>query len=643
MPHDTVLIATVAAGLGVAFVLGLLAVRLKLPPIVGYLMAGVVVGPFTPGFVADAGLAKQLAEFGAILLMFGVGLHFSLRDLAAVQRVVVPGALLQTFITGSVGVALGRAWGWSWGGAVVLGLSLGVASTVVLLKGLEGRDRLDSAEGRLAVGWLVVEDLTMVFALVLLPALAPILGGTGASGSTSELLLSIAIAIAKVLGFIVLMFVVGRRFVPWLLEHVAKLGSRELFTLAVLVAALGIGTIAAELFGVSFALGAFFAGAVVSESELSHRAAADALPMQDAFAVLFFVSVGMLFDPSAIMQQPWHVLTLVVVIVAWKAILAFALVRILGEGSRTALVIGTSLGQIGEFSFIVAGLGVGLGLVDPSAQALLVAAAIIAITVNGPLLALAERFAQRIADRAASEEAAGAPRAPRASITMQAFDALYGTRTDHEFFGFNELSGHVVLVGYGRVGSTVADALRRAGVSCVIIEEQERVVGGLRKHGEHAIQGDATRADVLDRAGIRQARLIVVTTPEPIRARRIVEVARLANPYVDVAVRTHSAAEQAYFEDHLSTRDAQGRAVYAEREAAFSLAHYALQAIGKTDDEADRLVSSLRGQPTAPTQTFESLPTQEYQALARMGLRGGRPSVVVHTTDSPSKTDPKDG
>ncbi|MEO5816090.1 MAG: cation:proton antiporter [Gemmatimonadaceae bacterium] len=638
MPHDTLLIATVAAGLGVAFVLGLLAVRLKLPPIVGYLMAGVVVGPFTPGFVADAGLAKQLAELGAILLMFGVGLHFSLRDLAAVQRVVVPGALLQTFITGSLGVALGRFWGWSWGGGIVLGLSLSVASTVVLLKGLEGRDRLDSAEGRIAVGWLVVEDLTMVFALVLLPALAPILGGTGASATTGTLLLSIGIAIAKVLGFIALMFVVGRRFIPWLLEHVAKVGSRELFTLAVLVAALGIGTIASELFGVSFALGAFFAGAVISESELSHRAASDALPMQDAFAVLFFVSVGMLFDPAAIMQRPWHVLSLVVIIVAWKALLAFGLVRVLGEGPRTALVIGTALGQIGEFSFIVAALGVTLGLVDSGVQALLVTAAIIAITVNGPLLALAERFAQRIADNAAAVDAAAAAPAPRKSMTMQAFDALYGTRTDHDFFGFSELAGHVVLVGYGRVGATVADALRRAGVSYVVIEEQERVVGGLRKHGEHAIQGDATRADVLDRAGIRHASLLVVTAPEPIRARRIVDVAQLANPLLEIAVRTHSAAEQAYFEQHLK----KGRAVYAEREAALSLAHYALQAIGKSDDEADGLVSALRGQPTAPTQTFESLPTQEYQALARMGLRGGRPSVVVQSPETHPKGDAND-
>ena len=630
MPHATLLIATVAAGLGVAFVLGLLAVRLKLPPIVGYLLAGVVVGPFTPGFVADAGLAKQLAELGAILLMFGVGLHFSLRDLAAVQRVVVPGALLQTAITTSVGIALGRAWGWSWGGGVVLGLSLGVASTVVLLKGLEGRDRLDSPEGRIAVGWLVVEDMTMVFALVLLPALAPMLGGTGASASTGALLLSIGFAIAKVLGFIALMFMVGRRFVPWLLEHVARLGSRELFTLAVLVAALGIGTIAAELFGVSFALGAFFAGAVISESELSHRAAADALPMQDAFAVLFFVSVGMLFDPRAIVQQPWHVLTLVVVIVAWKALLSFTLVRVLGEGSRTALVIGTALGQIGEFSFIVAGLGVGLGLVDPSAQALLVTAAIIAITVNGPLLGLAERFAQRVADKAASAEASGMAPAPRESMTMRAFDALYGTRTDHSF-GFNELSGHVVLVGYGRVGATVGDALRRASVPFVVIEEQERVVGGLRKHGEHAIQGDATRADVLaDRAGIRHA--------EAARRHRTRTHSCAANRRRRSAREPASRRRRAHAQRYragvfraalVDPRRAWPSGVCGARSGAEPRA---LRAPGRRQDRRrGRLAPSPVCVVSPPRRRKPSRASQRRSivALARMGLRGGRPSVTV--------------
>ncbi|MES2179156.1 MAG: cation:proton antiporter [Gemmatimonadota bacterium] len=611
MAHDTVLIGTVAAGLGVAFVLGLIAVRLRLPPVVGYLAAGVAVGPFTPGFVADSGLAGQLAELGAILLMFGVGLHFSVGDLAAVRRVVVPGALLQTSITGSVGVALGRMWGWSWGGAVVLGLALGVASTVVLLKALEGRDRLDSSEGRMAVGWLVVEDMTMVFALVLLPALAPILGGTGASASGIDLLLPVLVALGKVLGFIGLMVVVGRRFVPWLLEHVATLGSRELFTLAVLSTALGVGTIAAELFGVSFALGAFFAGAVISESELSHRAAADALPMQDAFAVLFFVSVGMLFDPVVIMQRPWQVLTLVLVIVLWKSVLAFGLLRALGQPTHSAGILGSSFGQIGEFSFIVAALGVSLGLLPPEAQPLIVVAAIIGITLNGPMMSLVERVVRRVGDRATASDAAAIDAGVDAdSVDLAAVSVPFNPAHTRD---------HVVLVGFGRVGATVGDALQRAGIPYVVVEEQERIVGGLRKRGDSAIIGDATRADVLERAGIRRAKLLVVTAPEPFRARRTVDVARAANPHITVAVRTHSATEQAYFEHLLSAHGATGRAVYAEREAALSLAHYALLAVGKTDDDADWVVSSLRGHPTAPTETFKSLATQEYQTLARMG------------------------
>ncbi len=619
MPHDTLQIATVAIGLGTALVFGLLATKLKLPPIVGYLMAGVVVGPFTPGYVADQALASQLAEFGAILLMFGVGLHFSIRDLMDARGVVLPGALLQTALTGSVGVALARLWGWSWGGAVVLGLSLGVASTVVLLKGLERRDQLDSSEGRLAVGWLVVEDVTMVFALVLLPAVAPMLSGSGVpAGGMGAMLAPVGIAIAKVIGFIALMVVVGRRFVPWMLERVAELGSRELFTLTVLATALGIGTIAATFFGVSFALGAFFAGAVISESELSHRAAADALPMQDAFAVLFFVSVGMLFDPSVLAEHPFKVLTLVLVIVLWKSALSFGIMRGLNQPPRTALLVGTALGQIGEFSFIVAGLGMSLGLVPPEAVALLVAASIIAITLNGPALSFADGFAQRTADRAAVEVAAATAGDALAAGAPHR-TTMFATRVDHDPFGFTDLAGHVVLVGFGRVGSTVAEALQRAGVQYVIVEEQERIVGGLRKRGELAIHGDATRADVLERAGIRNARLLVVTAPEPIRARRVVDVARQANTAIDVSVRTHSATEQAYFEEHLTAGGAKGRAVYAEREAALSLAHYALLALDRTDDEADVHVTHLRGLPTRPTETFNAMATQEYQALTRMG------------------------
>lgn len=566
MTHDTALIATVAVGIAVAFIFGLVAARIGLPPIVGYLLAGVAVGPFTPGYVANAGLASQLADLGVILLMFGVGLHFSLDDLIAVRRIVVPGALLETTITTAVGIAIGHAWGWSWGGSLVLGLSMGVAGTVVLLKGLERQDQLDSPAGRVAVGWLVVEDVTMVFALVLLPAIAPMIGGTAAATtSTGALALKLVIAVLKIMGFVALMVVVGRRFVPWLLEQVARLGSRELFTLSVLTTALGIGAVAAELFGVSFALGAFFAGAVISESDLSHRAAADALPMQDAFAVLFFVSVGMLFDPGVLARDIPRVLALVGVIVVWKTIISFGIVRSLGESTATALIMGAGVGQIGEFSFIVAELGVELGLVPKEAQVLIVGAALIAITVNGPILAAAARMARR-------------------------FDNV-----DIDDPHLEGLRDHVILVGYGRIGATVSEALTRAGAPQVVIEEQERIVADVRKRGGLAIRGDASRPDVLERAHIRGAKLLVVTAPEPVRARRIVELARGANPRITIAIRTHSANEQTFLENLLAAaHDSTGRAVYTEREAALSLAHYSLVALGRSDDEADMLIDSMR-------------------------------------------------
>ncbi|MHB0947508.1 MAG: cation:proton antiporter domain-containing protein [Gemmatimonadaceae bacterium] len=622
MQHETLLIATVAVCFGVAFVFGMIAMRLRLPPLVGYLLAGVVIGPFTPGYVADAGLAQQFAEFGVIILMFGVGLHFSLRDLAAVRRIAVPGALLQAGITGTVGSAIGFAWGWGAGGAAVLGLSLAVASTVVLLKSLERRDLLDSAEGQLAVGWLVVEDLAMVFALVLLPAIAPMLLAEGPAAPL-QLLRPVAIALAKVVVFLALMFFVGRRFVPWLLERVAGMESRELFTLSVIALALGIGTIAARLFGVSFALGAFFAGAVISESELSHRAAAEALPMQDAFAVLFFVSVGMLFDPSGFVTHPWRLVALVALVVVWKSLAAFGVLRVLGASRRTALVVGPSLGQIGEFSFIVLALGMSLGLITAEMQATVVAAALVAITVNGPVVSLTSRIANRRAQAKAAEKVARRTRELRVSgddlAPADATTPALGKEPSAELqepYDFSDLRGHVVLVGFGRVGATVAEALTRAGSGFVVVEEQERIVGGLRLRGERAIQGDATRADVLARAGIAGASLLVVTAPEPFRARRIVQVARAVNASLAVAVRTHSAAEQAFFEEYLGARGS-GRAVYAEREAALSLAHYALTVLGRSDDEADWVIATLRGQPTRPTETFSALGPQEFQALMR--------------------------
>ncbi|HYW50554.1 MAG TPA: cation:proton antiporter, partial [Gemmatimonadaceae bacterium] len=534
MPAHTALIATVAVSLGIAFLFGLAAARLHLPPIVGYLIAGIAVGPFTPGYVVDSGMISQAAEIGVILLMFGVGLHFSFCDLMSVQRIVVPGALLQLFVTGSLGTAIGRGWGLSWGGALVLGISLAVASTVVLLKGLEAQDRLDSPDGRLAVGWLVVEDLAMVLLLVLLPAIAPMLGDDAAGAiDPAALGMAVGIALVKMAAFALLMVVGGRRAVPWLLEHVARVGSRELFTLAVLAIALCVATIASEVFGVSLALGAFFAGAVVSESELSQRAATDALPMQDAFAVLFFVSVGILFDPRVLVESPFSVLALVTVVVIGKAVTSFTLMRMLRQPVRSATFIGASLAQIGEFSFIVAGLGVTLGLITRDVQALIVAAALSAITVNQPLLAGVRRAHRWLDEREPRLRIEPTTEyrtpTPDARLPAAARDAHSPVEAEDPF-DFSRFRDHVVLIGYGRFGTTISEALQREAARYVIVEEQERIVAGLRARGERAVFGDATRAEVLQRAGIEHARLIVVTAPEPIRARRAVEIARSLNP-----------------------------------------------------------------------------------------------------------------
>jgi CPA2 family monovalent cation:H+ antiporter-2 len=612
MPHGTTLIATIALAFAVALLFGIIAARLRLPPIVGYLLAGVAMGVMSPSLAAaDGGVASQASEMGVVLLMFGVGLHFSLRDLMEVRATVIPGALLQIAITGTVGTALGHWWGLSPGGAMVFGLSLAVASTVVVLKGLEARDRLDAPEGRIAVGWLVVEDLSMVLVLVLLPAVAAALGGTPASGrplTAGGLAASVALAIANVFAFLLLMVVVGRRVVPWLLEHVARLGSRELFTLTVLAIALGVGTIASQLFRMSFALGAFVAGAVVSESELSHRAAADALPLQDAFAVLFFVSVGLLFDPHVLVDRPGQLLAVLGIVIVCKFTASFAVLRLLGESGRLAATIAGSLAQIGEFSFILLALGASLGLIDRETQTLVVGASLVSITVNQPLQGWLQRLLARYA-----------PGIPESLTEGDAFD-------------FGALANHVILVGYGRVGTTITEALDRAGVSHIVVEEQPRVVAGLRLRGEQAIAGDATRADVLQRAGVAGARLIVVTAPEPIRARRVVEVARQLNPRIAVAVRTHSATEQAFFEEVLQAPGVHGRAVYAEREVALSLAHYTLVALGRSDDEADALIDAMRGRATMPTETFAAMKTREFRAA--MGIAPGAPPAGEEDDES---------
>jgi CPA2 family monovalent cation:H+ antiporter-2 len=396
--HDVPLIATIAVSLAFAFVGGLLAVRLRLPPLVGYLLAGIVVGPFTPGFVADAHLAPQLAEIGVILLMFGVGTHFSIRDLIAVRGVALPGAFTQIVVATALGAGLATLWGWSLGAGIIFGLSLSVASTVVLLRALEDRGMIKSSDGRIATGWLVVEDLLMVLTLVLLPALAGVMGGQlpdnshSGNGSVWPVL---GITIGKVVVFIGLMLVAGVRFFPWLLSHVERTGSRELFTLAVIALALGVAFGSAKLFGVSFALGAFFAGVVVNESDLSHRAAKDLRPLQDAFTVLFFVAVGMLFDPSILVRQPLQVLAVLAIIVFGKSLAAFGIVRALGGSTRTALIVSAALAQIGEFSFILAALGVKLSLLPAEGLNLIDAGALLSITFNPAVFSAAIAFAGR--------------------------------------------------------------------------------------------------------------------------------------------------------------------------------------------------------------------------------------------------------
>jgi K+:H+ antiporter len=392
--HDVPLIATIAVSLAFAFVGGLVAVRLRLPPLVGYLLAGIVVGPFTPGFVADAHLAPQLAEIGVILLMFGVGTHFSIRDLFAVRRVALPGAFTQIIVATALGAGMAILWGWSLGAGIIFGLSLSVASTVVLLRALQDRDMINSNDGRIAIGWLVVEDLLMVLALVLLPALTGVMGGLVADNS-GNVWLALGITLGKVVLFIGLMLVAGVRFFPWLLSQVEKTGSRELFTLAVVALALGVAFGSAKLFGVSFALGAFFAGVVVNESDLSHRAASELQPLQDAFTVLFFVAVGMLFDPSILIRQPLRVLAVLAIVVIGKSLAAFGIVRALRGSTRTALIVSAALAQIGEFSFILSGLGVILDLVPAEELSLIVAGALLSITFNPAVFSAALAFAGR--------------------------------------------------------------------------------------------------------------------------------------------------------------------------------------------------------------------------------------------------------
>jgi len=554
VPHAFPLITTIASGLGLALVLGFVAVRLKLPALVGYLLAGIVLGPATPGFVADVALSRQLAEIGVMLLMFGVGLHFSLDDLLEVRRIALPGALAQIGVATVLGMAVATLWGWSLAAGIVFGLALSVASTVVLLRALESRGVLETVNGRIAVGWLVVEDLVMVLVLVLLPPLAAWLGGGDAE---SGLLLSLGLTLLRVSAFIVLMIVVGRRLFPRLLWQVARTGSRELFILCVIAAAVGIAYASAELFGVSFALGAFFAGMVMRESELSHRAASESLPLRDAFSVLFFVSVGMLFDPMVVIREPMRVLIVLAIIVLGKSLAAFLLVLAFRYPLNTALTVSASLAQIGEFSFILAGLGVSLRLLPPEGQSLILAGAILSIALNSLVFRAIEPLQRWIRSRSKLARMVERPHDPLAELPMT---------VDAE-----QLTGHVVLAGYGRVGRHIGEALRERGVRFVVAEQNRELVEELRRDGVHAVSGDASEPAVLIQAHIARARVLVIAVPDPFPARRMIEVARMVNPGVETVVRTHSDEE-----GELLRKESADKVFLGEHELALSMAGYVL-------------------------------------------------------------------
>jgi CPA2 family monovalent cation:H+ antiporter-2 len=561
MPHTASLITTLAAGFALALVLGFVAVRLRLPALVGYLLAGIAIGPATPGFVADGEIAAQLAEIGVMLLMFGVGLHFSVADLLAVRRVALPGAIAQMAVATALGAGMSMLWGWPLGGALIFGLSLSVASTVVLLKALESRGIVDSANGRIAIGWLVVEDLAMVLVLVLLPALAPMLGGKAPVDAGGRgLAWTLMVTLAQVGGFVAFMLIVGRRLFPWLLWQVTKTGSRELFTLCVVAAAVSIAYGSSALFGVSFALGAFFAGMVLRESEFSQRAAEQTLPLQDAFAVLFFVSVGMLFDPAVLVDRPLQVLATVLIITVGKSLAAAVLVLALRYPVKTALTASASLAQIGEFSFILAGLGLSLGLLPREGQSLIVAGALISIALNPLMFSIIEPIQSWLQKRPQLARRLEPAEDPLAALPMST-EAKY-------------LSNQVVLVGWGRVGQRIADMLSEQGVPFVVAEQNRDLVEHLRSRGHAAVWGDATDPEVLIQAHVKDARALAIATPETVHVRKMVETARTLNPQIQIVVRSHNAEEA-----QLLRNEGHGTVLVGEHELARAMTRHVLAAV----------------------------------------------------------------
>ncbi len=625
MDHEPVLISTIAIGLTAAFVGGLLARRLGLPSILGYILAGVVIGPFTPGLIADSSIATELAEIGVILLMFGVGIHFSLDDLMAVRALAVPGAIIRIAIATLFGVAFGVAIGWGVGGGLVLGLAISMASTVVLLRALEERNELDTVHGRTAVGWVIVEDLVTVAVLVVLPTVAPLLGGTdgGTASVTGNALGDLVIALGKAGVFAAVMVVAGKRLIPPLLIIVARENSRELFSLAVLAIALGIAFAASSIFGISLALGAFLAGAIVSESDMSHQAAADALPLRDAFAVLFFVSVGMLLDPSFLLEHPLEVLVVVGLIVVAKSLVAIGIVAAFGYPIRTGLTVAAGLAQIGEFSFILGTVGLSLGLLPPDGFQLIVAGALASIAVNPILFQLVEPLDAYIRGHerlhAVFERRSGdVTRLPQAAAR-------------------EPLRRHAILAGYGRVGRTIATVFERRGYHYVVISLDRRHIEELRARGVPAIYGDASRPELLEHAGVQLARMFIVAIGDDHATRLAVERARAANPTIDLIVRTHSDAEAA----RLRGIGGSVQAIHAERELAVQMARYSLRRFGVSGPEAEAIAQSLRGRgaiaPAPPR------PPSRLRMLRARLSRRGRPEEAEAVEPAADRDGGRDG
>jgi len=561
VPHDVDLIILLAVGFGLALIFGYLAVRLRLPPLIGYLIAGIIISPNTPGIVADIHLANQLAELGVMFLMFGVGMHFSLNDLLQVRRIALPGAILQIAVATLLGIGVSMIWGWSFGSALVFGLSLSCASTVVLLKALGDRGLLNSVNGKIAVGWLLVEDLVMVLVLVLLPATAVLLGGEALTGSADDnIWLTLGITLLKVVGFIAFMLIIGKRLVPMIMQFVARLGSRELFTLTVVAAAVSIAFGAYKIFGVSMALGAFFAGMVVKESDFSHRAEEETLPLREIFAILFFVAVGMLFDPRILVEQPVHVLAVVAIIMVGKTIAAMALVLFFRYPINTALTVGASLAQIGEFSFILATLGVSLKLLSLEGQNLILAGALISITLNSFVFSAIEPVQRWIRERshlARLLERSGDPLAMLPDEVSQDY-----------------LRDQVVIVGHGEVGRRITKQLMAEDIKVVIAEENREIVENLREKGIAAVSGMATDPGVLIQAHIQHARLLVLSPMDILDIHKIVDIAKTLNPEIQVLVCAESKEEA-----EVIRRDQIGEVYFAKEEMAKNMSNHILNQI----------------------------------------------------------------